>query len=205
MESSDWDARYAASDLVWSSGPNIWVEQVASDLPPGRVIDLAAGEGRNSIWLAERGWQALALDYSEVAVSRSRAIAAERLGADDDRFDAHRGDLLRIRPDRRAYDLVLLVYLHVPEGERWMILRSAAEYVAPGGTLLVVGHHSDNIVDGVGGPQDPAVLYSEADLVADLEDTGLRITRAERAVRTVETPEGPREAIDAVVIAQRPL
>jgi len=204
VDSSDWDERYSGSEMVWSQAPNIWVEQIAADLPPGKVIDLAAGEGRNSIWLAERGWQAVALDFSEAAVIRARSWAAERLGDDSDRFDANLGDLLRIRPDRRSYDLVLVIYLHVPEGERWMILRSAAEYVTAGGLLVVVGHHTDNLTAGVGGPQDAAILFTAEDVVSDLEDTGLQITRAERALRAVETPAGPRNAIDVVVVAQRP-
>ena len=76
MDSSDWDARYEASELVWTSTPNIWVEQIAGDLPPGRVIDLAAGEGRNTLWLAERGWKACAIDFSQVAIDRAREMTA---------------------------------------------------------------------------------------------------------------------------------
>ena len=85
-----------------------------------------------------------------------------------------------------------------------MILRSAAEYVAPGGQLVVIGHHSDNLENGYGGPQDASVLYSERDVVLDLEDTGLVITRAERAIRSVESSGGTGEAVDAVIVAYRP-
>ena len=56
MEAADWDARYAATDLVWSAAPNVWVEELVSGMPPGRALDIAAGEGRNALWLVEQGW-----------------------------------------------------------------------------------------------------------------------------------------------------
>lgn len=204
MDSSAWDERYAASDLVWSDTPNMWVEQVAGSLPPGRALDLAAGEGRNALWLAERGWEATAIDFSLVAVNRSREMAARRLGDNMDRFEANQGDLLQVRPRSFAYDLVMVVYLQIEEGERFLVLRTAAQSVAPGGLLLVVAHHTDNLTEGTGGPQDPAVLYTEKDIVDDLADTGLAIERAERALRPVQKEDGIVNAIDAVVVARRP-
>jgi SAM-dependent methyltransferase len=204
VDSTAWDDRYAGSDLVWSANPNVWVEEVAGSLPPGRVIDLAAGEGRNALWLAERGWTATAVDFSSVAIERARQLADQRLGDDADRFTGAVGDLLRLRPEQGAYDLVLLVYLHVDAESRWLIMRTASQCVAPGGILLVVGHHTDNVVDGVGGPPDPALLYTEQDLAADVADTGLVVERAERVLRAVDTPAGPRQAIDAILVARRP-
>jgi hypothetical protein len=59
MSAADWDSRYSGSDLIWGSEPNLWVEQETAGLPPGRALDLACGEGRNSIWLAGRGWQVI--------------------------------------------------------------------------------------------------------------------------------------------------
>ena len=204
MDSTAWDDRYAGSDLVWSATPNVWVEEVAGSLPPGRVIDLAAGEGRNALWLAERGWTATAVDFSPVAIERARQLADQRLGADADRFTGAVGDLLRLRPEQGAYDLVLLVYLHVDAQSRWLIMRTASQYVAPGGTLLVVGHHTDNATAGIGGPPDPAVLYTESELAADIADSGLVVERAERVLRQVDTPQGARQAIDAILVARRP-
>jgi hypothetical protein len=68
--------------------------------------------------------------------------------------------------------------------------------------LLVVGHDSTNLTEGVGGPRDPAVLFSPEDIVGDLD--GLEIERAERAHRPVATDDGEVDAIDAVVRAVRP-
>jgi hypothetical protein len=82
------------------------------------------------------------------------------------------------------------------------ILARAAGAVAPGGTFLIVAHDPSNLTHGYGGPRDPAVLYTTDDVLPAL--AGLEIERAEPVVRTVETAEGAREAVDAVVRARRP-
>ena len=74
---------------------------------------------------------------------------------------------------------------------------------SPGGTLLVVGHDTTNLTGGHGGPQDPDVLFSPDDVAADLAGSGLVVDRAERVHRTVDTADGERVAIDALVRAQR--
>ena len=64
MDSTAWNQRYDGSELVWSAAPNVWVEQLTQNLPTGTALDIAAGEGRNSLWLASRGWQVTAADFS---------------------------------------------------------------------------------------------------------------------------------------------
>ncbi len=205
MSSSEWDVRYADSDLVWSAEPNMWVEALCAPLEPGRVLDLAGGEGRNALWLAERGWRATVVDFSEVALSRAQALAVERLAPERAaEFGTVQADLTSFEPEPLGYDLVLVVYLQVPEHVRRLVLRRAAEAVAVGGRLLVVAHDSSNLTDGVGGPQNPAVLYSPQDVEADLHGTGLTMMRSEQALRPVRTAESTRNAVDAVVVARRP-
>ena len=202
----DWDDRYAAAKLVWSRGPNVFVEEFAQDLPVGRALDVAGGEGRNALWLAERGWDATVVDFSEVALSRALQLWAERPDAVHSAGGQVRVQVVDLLVDDvgyREYDLVLVCYLQLPTSQRRLALQSAARAVAPGGALLVVGHHSDNLTDGAGGPQDPAVLYSQADVVADLDGTGLAVRRAERVSRTVSTTDGERLAWDALVVASR--
>ena len=83
MDADAWDVRYRESELVWSPGPNQFVEAELADLPPGRALDLAAGEGRNAIWLAEQGWQVTAVDFSQAGLDKGRSLRrgpARRLG-----------------------------------------------------------------------------------------------------------------------------
>ena len=168
MQASDWDARYTASDLVWSAGPNVFVERECAGLAPGRALDLGSGEGRNALWLASRGWAVTAVDYS--AVASQRAAARARASNSAGSVVAVTADVLSYQPDSGSFDLVLLAYLQLPLVERRAVLGTAVGALAPGGTLLVVAHHGDNIAYGVGGPDNPAVLFTEADVIADLLD-----------------------------------
>jgi len=203
VDSATWDKRYAGTDLVWPATPNRWVEQVAGGLSPGRVLDLAGGEGRNALWLADRGWQATVVDFSQVALDRAGALAAQRFGAQDRRLVTVQADLLTYRPESATFDLVLVVYLHLIAEARRTVLRMAATAVAPSGRLLVVAHDSTNLTAGVGGPQDPRLLYTCRDIEADLAGSGLVIERSEAVLRTVETENGSREAVDALLVAAR--
>lgn len=203
MEAAEWDAKYAERDLVWSAGPNVFVERYAADLPVGRALDVAGGEGRNGLWLADRGWDATVADFSQVALDRALRIREERL---DKRgtFAVRRVDVLSEPLGQQDYDLVVVAYLQLAELQRRVALRSAAEAVAPGGHLLVIAHHTDNLAEGYGGPQNAMWLYTESDVVSDVADAGLETVVAERAARTVQTDDGPRTAWDAVVLARRP-
>lgn len=205
-DKTTWNQRYADSDLVWSAAPNIWVEQLTHDLPPGTALDIAAGEGRNALWLAARGWHATAVDFSAVALQRAATLAEKQLGRDAGRLMTLEVDVERWVPHARSYDLVLVVYLHLRQKQRSAVMLAAAEAVAPGGTLLVVGHDLENLTSGHGGPQDPAVLYRPGDIVADIKPAQLLVVRAETGVRALADAEGqPVEALDALVLAKRPV
>ena len=195
-----WDERYAGSDLVWSGTPNVFVEAEAAHLAPGRALDLGAGEGRNAVWLAERGWQVEAVDFSSVGLAKAQALAAQR-GVTITTTVADVTAPLDVAPA----DLVVVCYLQLPHEPLVRALRDAARLTQPGGRLVVVAHERDNLARGVGGPQDPAVLPTVGEVVAALDGTGLVIERAEQVLRRVETDTGPRDAIDLVVRGVRPL
>lgn len=192
-----WDERYRSSDTVWGVAPNRWVEQQLGDLPPGRALDLACGEGRNAIWLASRGWSVTAVDFSAVAIEKGR-VAAEHAGVAIDWRVADVSTFSAVE----SVDLALICYLQVPAPQRRSVVRAAAAALASGGTLLIVGHDSRNLRDGVGGPQDPAVLYTAANLAEDLAGTGLTIEVASEVERPVDSSGRP--AIDALLRAHRP-
>jgi len=190
-----WDRKYAETERLWGRDPNRFLVTEVSDLPPGRALDLACGEGRNAIWLAELGWRTTGVDFSQVAIAKARERASQ--ASLDVEFVC--ADLLDYEPERDAYDLVLLFYLQLPRDELRLVLERAASALAAGGTFLLVGHDLVNITDGVGGPSDPAVLYTPDDIVAELP--GLEIEKAERVLRDVADADRP--AIDALVRARR--
>lgn len=205
MRPVDWDAKYAARELLWSEGPNRFLPPEAEELPPGRALDLACGEGRNANWLAERGWTVTAVDFSPVALGRGRAKAEQRGVAA--RVEYVEADLLAYEPAPHAYDLVLVFYLQLPQHEREAVWAKAAAALAPGGTLVVVGHHARNLAEGTGGPSSPAVLYAHDEVAEALgpRGAGLHVERAEAVLRPVEGDDGvTRQAVDALVRARRP-
>jgi SAM-dependent methyltransferase len=191
----DWDARYAAVENLWAAKPNRFLVAEVGDLEPGRALDLACGEGQNAIWLATLGWRVTGVDYSEVAIAKARA-RAERDGVDVDFVCA---DLVTYEPEARAFDLVFVLYLHIPSAQRAAIHANAAAAVAPGGTFLLLGHDLTNLTDGVGGPSDPDILYTADEIATEL--TGLEIERATVVLRDVAGQE--RDAIDTIVRARR--
>jgi SAM-dependent methyltransferase len=190
MHAADWDARYADRQQ-WSAEPNALVAELLADRPPGAAVDLAAGEGRHALWLAGRGWQVTAVDFSATGLDRGRS----RPGAD--RVTWVTADVLAWSAPPGSLDLVLVAYLHLPEAETTGLLRRAVGWLRPGGQLLVLGHDADNPARGVGGPQDPAILHSVRRLgpVADLLD----VDRLEQVGR--ETPAGT--ALDTLLWGRR--
>ena len=198
MNSEDWDRRYAGSELLWTAAANRFLVAEASGLTPGRALDLACGEGRNAVWLAEQGWQVTGVDFSGVALAKAATLAAGR-GVEVEWVQA---DLVDYEPAPGTYDLVVVLYLQVPAADRTTVMRRAASALVSGGVLLVVAHDSSNIEHGWGGPQDPSVLYDAGDVTADLGD-GLEFERAEVVRRPVEHPDGEKVALDLLVRARR--
>jgi SAM-dependent methyltransferase len=193
MRRDAWNQRYAGSELLWTAEPNRFLVAETESLTPGRALDLACGEGRNAVWLAERGWEVTGVDFANVGLEKARGLAAAR-GVDATWIQA---DLLGYEPPQQAFDLVAILYLQLPADERTRVLRRAAAAVAPGGTLLVVAHDRSNLEQGHGGPQDPRVLATPEEVAGDLHD--LDVERAE----VVERATGDVVALDLLVRAHR--
>lgn len=204
MDAEAWNARYGASEMLWGVEPNRWVVAETAELVPGEALDVACGEGRNAVWLADRGWAVTGVDFSTVALDRARDLAAQAGPEIEERVTWVRSDAHDSSRWGGPFDLVLMAYLHLPPHERREALLTAVSVLAPGGTLLVVGHDFTNLTEGVGGPQDGELLLTPEAVVADLRAVeGLEVERAERVVRLVETPEGEHKAIDTLVRVRR--
>lgn len=197
MDSRGWDRLYGGSELIWTAEPNRFLAAEVADLPPGRALDVACGEGRNAVWLAQRGWQVTGIDFSQVALDKAARLAHER----DVSVQWVRADVTDHLPVSAAFDLVAILYLHLESMTTRDVLRRSAEALAPGGTLLVVGHDPTNVEAGHGGPQDPAILMAPDEIADALGD--LEIVRAERVRRPVASAGDDVYAIDALVRAVR--
>jgi SAM-dependent methyltransferase len=186
-----WDSRYSGTDRVWSAAPNAWVAATIREWFTGRALDLGAGEGRHSVWLAALGWQVTAVDFSAAGVERGR-LGAQEVGVEVDWVVA---DVRTWEPPAGAtFDLVLVAYLHLEDD----VLIRVRDWLAPGGALVVVGHSLRNLTEGVGGPSDARLLHTEAGY--RIASQGLHVEQLGEVVRHL--PEG--DAIDLVLVARQP-
>ena len=198
----NWDQRYASRDLVWSAGPNLKFSEEIAELTPGSALDVACGEGRNAIWLAENGWDVTGIDFSNVGIDKSTQIAVRKAV----NVNWIVADICEYALPTNTFDLVIVLYVHTSRQERDIWLPSVIQSVAPGGTFLYIGHDPENIGKGTGGPQDPALLPSAEVLEGHL--SGFTMQKAgviERSVSADAGHGGPvaDTALDTLVKARK--
>ena len=197
-----YDELYRSAPAVWTGRPNKQLVAEATDLPPGAALDAGAGEGGDALWLASRGWRVTAVDFSPVALERGGTKAAE-LGLTD-RIEWLHEDLDGWTPPVNRFDLVTAHYLHATWSDRPALFRRLAAAVAPGGTLLVVGHLlGDDWVHGSHHAHEPGALYTAEDVAAELAPGEWDVVTETRE-RDPHAAEGTgNHAPDTVLVARR--
>ena len=159
-----WDSRYAEETYADGTEPNAYFRQRLDALPPGRLLLLAEGEGRNAVYAAQRGWQVTAVDFSD----EGRAKALRRAGVQDVRLDYQVADLTALgwlRPGH--YDAVGLIYTHLAPADRQAVHAAAAASLAPGGHLILEAFSPRHLGLPSGGPRTVEMLYEPATLAED--------------------------------------
>ena len=194
MDSANWDDRYRATELVWGAGPNVFLPPLVEGLPVGAALDVACGEGRNSLWLAQQGWEATGIDFSPVAIGKARILAQDVL------ITYEVASVASYEPER-LFDLVIVFYVHLMEADARSMFNMAAAALAPGGTLFGVGHALRNMAEGVGGPPYPEILWTE-DLISPSFG---ELDVIELGERDRPVDGSPVNAIDLVLHARRPV
>ena len=198
-----WDERYSAESRVWSGNPNVQLVSDTADLATGAALDAGAGEGADALWLARQGWTVTAVDISPVALNRGAAQAAEAGTDVADRIQWVPADLTTWAPPPATYDLVSAQFLQLPAEQRIPLFARLAASVAPGGTLLIVGHHPSDMQTAVSRPSMPD-LYFTAEEVAETLDPTEWDAVTETRPRTVTDATGhPATIHDAVLRARR--
>ena len=205
MDAADWNARYDTAELIWKGEPNRFLPPEVEGMDVGTAVDLACGEGRNAVWLAQQGWTVTGVDFSDVGIDKARRLASDN----DVDVTWVVADATTWAPPTEGFDLVAVFYLQLPAADRRAALRTAARALDVGGTLVLVGHDLLNLTEGHGGPQDPAVLLTAEDILDDLTaaevelDLELVTERAGRVDRVVAIEDGERTAIDTFVRVRR--
>lgn len=218
-----WNARYGEKKRIWSGRPNPQLVAEADGLAVGTALDVGCGEGADALWLAARGWQVTGVDISTVALARAAEHEKELSGNAGSQAASTGGDggtasgstvgiqpvhwehhdLTVWEPPAATFDLVTAQYMHLPTEQREPLFRALARAVAPGGTLLIVGHDLSDLRSGASRPDLPDLYFTARD-IADMLDDGWEHQMVETRPRETSGPDGATLAIaDAVYRGQR--
>lgn len=194
-----WDERYAADGYFYGTEPNDFLAEHAAAIPPGPVLELAAGEGRNGVWLAQRGHAVTAVDGSSVGLAKAEALARARGVA----ITTVCADLASYAIAPATWSGVVSIFCHLPPALRARVLGEAARGLVPGGALILEAYTPAQLAHGTGGPKDRALLVTLDELRADLAGLELEIAReVEREIHE-GTGHGGLSAV-VQVVARRP-
>ncbi|MFO0745385.1 MAG: class I SAM-dependent methyltransferase [Myxococcota bacterium] len=166
-----WDERYGQGGFIYGDQPNDFLAEVAGHIPPGPVLALAEGQGRNAVWLAERGHAVTAVDLSPVGLAKAQELAAAR-GV----------TLTTIVADLADFDLgvdawsgITSIWCHLPSALRARVHAAVVRALKPGGVLVLEAYTPAQIAHGTGGPKDPDMLPTADALRAELIGLDLEI------------------------------
>ncbi len=195
-----WEQRYRADEYVFGTEPNDFLRANVGLLPPGRVLCLAEGEGRNATFLAAQGYDVSSIDLTEAGVAKTRRLAVER-GVS---VAAEVGDLATADLGVGRWLAVVSMFAHVPPDVRRDLHRRVVAALAPGGVLLLESYTPAQIGRGTGGPQTAELTMTLAGLREEL--AGLDFVIGEELERDVVEGPGHTGAGSVVqVIARRPV
>ncbi|TGE22622.1 class I SAM-dependent methyltransferase [Hymenobacter metallicola] len=166
-----WDARYESEAYAYGTEPNTYFRQQLDKLPPGHLLLLAEGEGRNAVYAARRGWQVTAVDFSDEARAKAQRLAV----AQGVHLTYQVADITSLGWQQPgAYDAIGLIYAHLPPVARWAVHAAAARSLAPGGHLILEAFSTRQLGLPSGGPTSAELLYDPDTLAADFAGLSVR-------------------------------
>lgn len=194
-----WDERYSQPGFAYGTEPNEFLAAVADRIPAGPVLSLGEGEGRNAAYLAGLGHRVVAVDQSEVGLAKARQLAADR-GRTIETVSA---DLADYPIEPGAWAGIVSIFCHLPRRVRVPLYAAAVRGLRPGGLFVLEAYTPDQIARGTGGPKDPDMLVTLADLTAELAGLELVHTReVDREVREGAYHTGVAAVVQ--VVGRRP-
>ena len=174
-----WDERYATDEYLYGTEANAFLTSVIDRIPPGRVLCLAEGEGRNAVWLAEQGRSVTAVDASPVGLDKARQLAAER-GV---HIDAVVADLADYPIPADHWDAIVSIFCHIRPDLRLDLHRRSVRGLRPGGVFVLEAYTPAQLRYRTGGPPHEAMLMTLAGLRQEL--AGLDFVHAVECEREV--------------------
>lgn len=169
-----WDDRYGRAEYVYGTEPNDFLRAEAARIPKGRVLCLAEGEGRNAVFLAGLGHDVTAVDLSREGLKKAERLARDR-GVT---IAVEQADLASYVPAPSAYTGIVSIFGHLPGPVRKRLYASIAPALVPGGVFVLEAYRPEQIALGTGGPKDPDMLPTVAQLQEELVGLDLLVARA---------------------------
>lgn len=173
-----WNERYASDDYAYGIEPNEFLASQLPGLKTGKILFPAEGEGRNAVFAAKLGWEVAAFDQSEEGKKKADALANSQQA----QIDYQVADLNEIAYSTEIFDALVLIFAHFPAALRQSFHRKLLSFLKPSGILILEGfskeHLKFNSINPLaGGPKDPSMLFSEEELISDLQ--GMEIVSLE--------------------------
>jgi SAM-dependent methyltransferase len=179
-----WNQRYDTDAYVYGTEPNEFLKQQADKLPKGRILCLADGEGRNSVYLAGLGYDVTAVDSSDVGLAKAQKLAAEK-GVT---ITTQVADLADYDLGQGQWQGIVSIFCHLPPPLRKKVHGNINAALVDGGVLLLEAYTPDQLQNGTGGPPNAAMMMTAAELPQEL--VGLQIDSCEELEREVVEGEG---------------
>ena len=201
MDKAFWDSKYSVDEYIYTKEVNRFVKESLSDLQPAKMIDLAGGEGRNTVYFAGLGWQAENIDLSSVGLEKCERLAAEK-NVSDFVFTTN-ASASDFESKLAPVDLGVVAYLQIPQAELAVAIERLVASIKPGGVFFGVWHALENLKDGFGGPQNPEVLPSESSMKTLLSSLPLEIAFVTNRDGQVQTKQGLKPSITLTAMATK--
>lgn len=179
IQNTIWDERYDTEDYVYGVHPNKFLASISDQIPVGKTLCLAEGEGRNAVYLASLGHDVTAVDSSAVGMKKARRLAQQK-GVEIETIVADL-DTLEIQPN--SWDSIILIFCHLPEKSRKVLHKKVTAGLRPGGMYVLEGFTPEQLKYKTGGPPNAERLFYLEDLNEELES--LDYEHAEELVRDV--------------------
>lgn len=198
MTAEFWDERYSHPNFVFGYRPNDFLAAQSRLLRPGsRVLCLGDGEGRNGVWLAERGHDVVSLDVSRVGLAKAEAFAAEK-GVSIETWLVDLAEWVEHPDPERPWDAVVSIFVHLPPGLRRRVAQTVTRQCAPGAKLILEAYTPAQPALGTGGPRDPDLLLTRAAVVDDWAGWHLDVRLVERRIFEGMAHQGLSSVVQAL-------
>ena len=161
-----WDERYAQPEYIYGKQPNAWLAEKLKEIPVGRILFPAEGEGRNAVYAATLGWEVTAFDQSAEGRSKALRLAAEKNVQIVDNLS----DLTHFEAEPGSFDVIALIFVHMPEEIRSRVHKTLTKYLKPGGYLILEAFTKDQLKNNSGGPKTEQLLYNNEQITGDFPE-----------------------------------